>query len=183
MPSNIDHPALKRIRESFPDSKFQASEFRGQTSLIVEPDDAHEVLRLLREHPECDYALLSDVTAVDYLDYPVEMPGRFAVVWVLRSFSCNDMLIVKSFLNPVGDTTGNDMDPGLQIPSVCDLWPGAEWREREAFDMFGIEFTGHPDLRRILTWGDFPAYPLRKDYPLRGRGERENHDVIDRNSS
>jgi NADH-quinone oxidoreductase subunit C len=183
MASTIDHPTLRRVRDSFPDSKFQATEFRGQTTLIVEPGDAHTVLRFLREHPECDYALLSDVTAVDYLDYPAPMPGRFAVVWVLRSFTSNDLLVVKTFLDPEGDTTGNDPDPGLRIPSVCDLWPGAEWREREAYDMFGIEFTGHPDLRRILTWGDFPAFPLRKDYPLRGRGERENHEVVDRDST
>ena len=183
MPTSIDHPALPRVREAFPDAKLQATDFRGQASLIVQPEDAHDVLRFLKEHPECDYALLSDVTVVDYLDYPVRMPGRFAVVWVIRSFSTNTMLVVKTYLEPQGDTSGNDMDPGLRVASVCDLWPGAEWREREAFDMFGIEFTGHPDLRRILTWSDYPAFPLRKDYPLRGRGERENHEVVERDST
>jgi NADH-quinone oxidoreductase subunit C len=179
----IDHPALRHVRDSFPDAAFQATEFRGQVTLIVKSTDAHEVLRFLREHPECDYALLSDVTAVDYLDYPVSMPGRFAVVWALRSFTSNTLLVIKTFLDPTGDTSGNELDPGLRIPSVCDLWPGAEWREREVFDMFGIQFTGHPDLRRILTWGDYPAFPLRKDYPLRGQGERENYEIVDRDST
>jgi hypothetical protein len=66
------------------------------------------------------------------------------------------------------------------VDSVTDLWPGAEWTEREVFDMFGIRFRNHPDLRRILTWESYPAHPLRKDYPLRGRGERENYRVVSR---
>ena len=66
------------------------------------------------------------------------------------------------------------------MDSVCDLWAGAEWPEREVYDMFGIRFRNHPDLRRILTWEDFPAHPLRKDYPLRGRGEREMYTVMER---
>lgn len=180
---DIDHPALDRVRTSFPDARLRATMFRDQATLIVEAGEAHEILRFLREDPGCDYALLSDVTAVDYLGYPADMPGRFAVVWVLRSFTCEDLLVVKTFLDPVNDTTGNAPDPGLEVASVCDIWPGAEWREREAYDMFGIRFTGHPDLRRILTWGDFPAFPLRKDYPLRGRGERENYVVVDRDST
>jgi NADH-quinone oxidoreductase subunit C len=87
---------------------------------------------------------------------------------------------VKSYLSPTIDTTGNERDPGLDIASVCDLWAGAEWMEREVFDMFGITFSNHPDLRRILLWEDYPAFPLRKDFPLRGRGERDNLAVVDR---
>ena len=77
----------------------------------------------------------------------------------------------------------HEPDPALEIDSVTDLWPGAEWPEREVFDMFGIRFRNHPDLRRILTWEEFPAHPLRKDYPLRGRGERETYKVVDREST
>ncbi len=73
--------------------------------------------------------------------------------------------------------------PALYLDSVTDIWPGAEWPEREVFDMFGIRFRNHPDLRRILTWEAYPAHPLRKDYPLRGRGEREQYKIVDRTSA
>ena len=71
-------------------------------------------------------------------------------------------------------------DPGLKVPSVTGVWPGAEWMEREVYDMYGIIFTGHPDLRRILTWNRYGSYPLRKDYPLRGVGEREDYKIVTR---
>ena len=77
-----------------------------------------------------------------------------------------------------GSWTG--LDPGLEVDSACDIWPGAEWMEREVYDMFGIRFRNHPDLRRILLWEDYPGHPLRKDYPLRGRGEREHYRVVGR---
>ena len=82
------------------------------------------------------------------------------------------------FLDPALPTDGIVEDPKLVLDSVTDIWPGAEWPEREVFDMFGIRFRNHPDLRRILLWKDYPAHPLRKDYPLRGRGERENFRVM-----
>jgi NADH-quinone oxidoreductase subunit C len=69
------------------------------------------------------------------------------------------------------------------LDSACDLWAGAEWMEREVFDMLGIRFRNHPDLRRILLWEEYPGHPLRKDYPLRGRGERESYQVVDRTSA
>ena len=74
-------------------------------------------------------------------------------------------------------------DPALVAASVTDLWPGAEWMEREVYDMLGIRFTDHPDMRRILLWETYPGHPLRKDYPVRGRGEREAYRIVDRHSS
>ena len=182
-PTTIDHPALSRVKEAFAASRLRATQFRGQTTLIVEPGDLHQVMAFLRDDPACAYCFLADVGGVDYLGYPQEMPGRFAVVYNLISHEHDDRLLVKVFLDPSVPTEGVEEDPALVVDSVTDLWPGAEWPEREVFDMFGIRFTGHPDLRRILTWESFPAHPLRKDYPMRGRGERETYRVLDRTSS
>lgn len=177
---NLDHPTLKLVKERFPDRRLRATEYRGQTTLIVEPADLHDVMAFLRTDPRCDYDFLSDVVGIDYLNYPASMPGRFAVLYNLCSYRRTDRIRVKTFLDPSIPTDGTDEDPALWVDSVTDLWPGAEWTEREVFDMFGIRFRNHPDLRRILLWESYPAHPLRKDYPLRGRGERENYKVVSR---
>lgn len=188
---NLDHPTLPLVKQQFPNVKFLATEFRGQTTLVVPVAHLHDVMAFLRDDSACAYDFLSDVTAVDYLQYPARQPipgdvektGRFAVVYVLSSCVHNRRLIVKALLNPSMDTGGIEEDPSLVLPSVTDLWAGAEWTEREVFDMFGIRFTNHPDLRRILTWEKYPAHPLRKDYPLRGKGEREDYRIIERDSA
>jgi NADH-quinone oxidoreductase subunit C len=183
MATTLDHPTLPRIKAMFANIKLMAAEFRGTTTLVVPAEHAHEILRFLRDDVECDYNFLSDVTAVDYLNYPAPMPGRFAVVWLIASHRHTLRLAVKTYLDPTVDTTGIEEDPALVVDSVTDIWPGAEWREREMFDMFGIRFRNHPDLRRILTWEGYPAHPLRKDYPLRGRGERELYRVVERDDA
>jgi len=177
---NLDHPTLAVVKKAFPDVRLIATEFRGQTTLIVPPASLHAIMRFLRDDPACAYNALSDVTCVDYLGYPVEQPGRFGVIWLLLSHEHERRLTMKTYLDPSIDTTGIDEDPALVVESVTDIWPGAEWREREVFDMFGIRFRNHPDLRRILTWESYPAHPLRKDYPLRGEGERERYRVLER---
>lgn len=174
----LDHPTLKRVKDVFPGRKLRATEHAGQTTLIVEPQDLHEVMAFLKA--SCAYDFLSDVTAVDYLNYPSKTIGRFGVVYNLVATSRDDRFFMKVFLDPSMPTDGIEEDPALYVDSVTDLWPGAEWTEREVFDMFGIRFRNHPDLRRILTWESYPAHPLRKDYPLRGRGEREGYKVVDR---
>ncbi len=176
----LDHPTLPLVKKAFADVKLQATEFRGDTTLIVPADALHRVMRFLRDDPACDYNFLSDVTCADYLGYPAPQPGRFGVIYLLVSYRNNCRLTVKTWLNPSMDTSGIAKDPALELDSVTDIWPGAEWREREVYDMFGIRFRNHPDLRRILTWKDYPAHPLRKDYPLRGRGEREHYKVVER---
>ncbi len=181
--TTLTHPTLARVKAAFPDAKFLAAEFRGQSTLIVPPDELHNVMRFLCDDPDCDYDFLSDVTAVDYLGYRVETPARFAVVYLLVSYKHNMRLTVKVFLDPSVDTSGVEIDPALELDTVTDIWPGAEWREREVYDMFGIRFRNHPDLRRILTFESFPAHPLRKDYPLRGRGEREQYKVVTRDEA
>ncbi len=180
---NLDHPTLARLKSEFHGMGLKATEFRGQTAVVVSTRLLHKMMRFLRDDEESRYDFLSDVTAVDYLNYPAKMPGRFAVVYVLSSTIYNLRLIVKTYFDPGQDTSGNQEDPSLVVDSVADLWPGAEWPEREVYDMFGIRFTGHPDLRRILLWRDYPAFPLRKDYPLRGRGEREMYNIVKRDDA
>jgi NADH-quinone oxidoreductase subunit C len=180
---NLDHPTLPLVKAAFPGVKLQATEFRRQTALVVPPGQLHAVMRYLRDEPACDYNFLSDVVGIDYLNYPAEMPGRFAVAYLLASYGHDRRLTVKVFLDPTIDTSGIEPDPALELDSVTDIWPGAEWPEREVYDMFGIRFRNHPDLRRILLWKDYPAHPLRKDYPLRGRGERETYRIVERGTT
>lgn len=185
----LDHPTLPIVKEKFAGRKLFATEFRGQTTLILDKADLAEVMAFLRKDPRCQYDFLSDVTCVDYLNYkgtPTDdktPKGRFGVVYNLVSYPHNLRLLVKVLLDPTLDTSGIEDDPALHLPSMCPIWPGAEWTEREVFDMFGIRFDDHPDLRRILLWEDYPAHPLRKDYPVVGRGEREEYLVIDRDSA
>lgn len=176
----VDHPTFKIVKDAFPGVKFRATEFRGQSTLIVEPDHLHAVMKFLRDDPRTQYNFLSDVVGIDYLNYPAPTIGRFAIVYNLVAYDRDDRFFVKTFLNPSLPTDGIADDPALYVDSMCDLWAGAEWPEREVYDMFGIRFRNHPDLRRILTWESYPAHPLRKDYPLRGRGEREAYKIVDR---
>lgn len=178
--TTLDHPTFARVKAAFPGKTFRATEFRECATLIVEPADLHEVMAFLKTDSECAYNFLSDVIGIDYLGYPAEMPGRFAVVYNLCAYGKDLRFFVKTFLNPSVPTEGIEEDPALYLDSVTDLWAGAEWPEREVYDMFGIRFRGHPDLRRILLWEEYPGHPLRKDYPIKGRGEREMYKVIDR---
>jgi NADH-quinone oxidoreductase subunit C len=125
---------------------------RGQVVLLVERAHAVSALRVLRDHPDLAFDVLSDLTAVDYLG----RSPRFEVVYQLYSIAGNHRLRVKVGV-PEDDPT---------IPSAVPLWKSALWAERETWDMFGIHFTGHPDLRRILMYEAFVGHPLRKDYPL-----------------
>src|SRR5688572_10517680 len=97
---HLDHPSLPRVKAAFADVKFLASEFRNQSTLVVPNEHLHRVLRFLRDDAECDYNFLSDVTAVDYLGYPSKQPGRFAVVYLLVSYTHNRRITVKTYLDP-----------------------------------------------------------------------------------
>jgi NADH-quinone oxidoreductase subunit C len=146
------------------------SDFRDQVRAVVPPDKIFDALRFLKKNRGFDF--LSDITCVDYLHYR-DATDRFGLVYVLTNTVTNGRLIVRTFVN----------EPDLVVPSVTPLWEGADWMEREVWDMFGIRFDGHPDLRRILLPEEFVAFPLRKDYPLQGRGERHNFPVLTRDSA
>jgi NADH-quinone oxidoreductase subunit C len=160
---------LKALHDRF-GYDITESKFRDNRRIVVPREKVYFVLETLwREH---GFDMLVEITAVDYLEYP-DATDRFGVVYCLLNTVTGERLIVKTFLNP----------PDLQLPSVYPLWRSADWLEREVYDMFGIKFAGHPDLRRILMPEEFTAFPLRKDYPLRGRGERHNFPVITRAES
>jgi len=183
---NLDHPTLPRVKSQFTDRSLFATEFRGETTLVIQPGDLHSVMRFLRTDEQCQYDFLSDIVSIDYLNYPETVggpTGRFGIVYNLVSTIYNRRLFIKVLLDPSIDTSGIEADPALHLDSVTDIWPGAEWLEREAYDMIGVRFNHHPDMRRILLWESFPAFPMRKDYPVEGRGERETYHVVDRDSA
>jgi len=146
------------------------SQFRDNRRLHVAPAQLFELLRLLKEAHGFD--MLAELTAADYLKYP-GATDRYGVMYVLTNTASGERIVVKTLVN----------DPDPTLPSAFPLWKGADWLEREVYDMYGIVFSGHPDLRRILMPDAFTSYPLRKDYPLRGRGERHNFPVITRAES
>lgn len=129
------------------------TDFRGETTLSVALGSLHDLLRHCRESLGFDY--LCDLSSVDHFG---EDP-RFEVVYELYSLQHRNHLRVKARVDEMT----------AEVPTVTDLWPTADWHEREVFDMMGIRFTGHPDLRRILMWDGYPYFPLRKDFPLEGR--------------
>ncbi len=150
-------------RQHFPATAI--SQFRGQTRLVVLREDLLPLLTFLKERQ--GFHLLVDITCVDYLHYR-GATERFGLVYLLSNIERMERLAVRVMLD----------EPDLSVPSVVPLWEGANWLEREVWDMYGITFRGHPDLRRILLPEPFAAHPLRKDYPLQGRGERHNFPVI-----
>jgi NADH-quinone oxidoreductase subunit C len=158
------------LQSRFGQGSFTTSQFRDNRRIVVSPQRVFDVLKVLKE--ECGFDMLAELTAVDYLKYP-NARDRFGLIYGLLDTTSGARLFVRTLLN----------EPDLTLPSVYPLWKGADWLEREVFDMYGIVFDGHPDLRRILLPEEFTSFPLRKDYPLRGRGERHNFPVITRAES
>ena len=156
---------IDALCEKFAD--LTVSEFRGQTRAAVPVDDLHNALAFLKEQHGFD--LLVEITCVDYLNYR-EARDRFGLAYLLANAESNERILLRAFVN----------EPDPAVPTATDLWQGANWMEREVFDMYGINFQGHPDLRRILMPEEFTAFPLRKDYPMQGKGERHNFPVIRR---
>lgn len=157
------------LRERFGADNFTTSAFRDNRRFTVPAERIFAVLESLKG---AGFDFLSDLSAADYLRYP-DARDRFGVWYILANTGTGLQIIVKTWVN----------DPEPTLPSVVALWNGADWMEREVYDMYGIVFEGHPDFRRILLPDEFTAFPLRKDYPMRGRGERHNFPVITRAES
>ncbi len=172
--------AVQALQQQFPELQIESKPLctyldgrsSGQLFVRIPADRLLEVMQFLFDDARCKFEQLSDVTCVDYLNYP-DADDRFGVTYSLLSLSLNHRLWVKVFVN----------DPEPTVPTMTSIWRGAEWTEREVYDMFGILFEGHPDLRRILMPQNFEDHPLRKDYPLRGKGERENFEIVTRDSA
>lgn len=154
------NPSAERLQAHFPQFFVRAEAVWGDTTVFIRPEGALEVVRWLHDDAGEQYDYLVDVTAVEYRD--LEQP--LEVVWHLRSIPYRRFLRVKAQL-PKGEP--------LRVASVHAVYKAADWLERECYDMFGITFEGHPDLRRILMWEQYrEGFPLRKDFPLRGRFSR-----------
>jgi NADH-quinone oxidoreductase subunit C len=153
-------PSVPALRAEFGPAIERHLVSCGDSIVYVSKARSHEVLAWLKDAPAQRFDYLTDVTAVDHRD----PERRLEVVYQLRSLARRADLRVKVAL---------DKREPLEVRSVVDLWRGADWLERETYDMFGIVFTGHPDLRRILMWETYAeGYPLRKDFPLRGHFSR-----------
>jgi len=146
---------LEILGEKFGRDVLETHSQFGDDTAVVNPARWLEIARFLRDDPRCAMNMFVDITAVDYLG---RQTPRFEVVMHLHSFERSHRLRLKA---RVGDDDGQN----AEIDSVVSVWRGANWFERETFDMFGVNFRGHPDLRRILMYPEFVGHPLRKDYP------------------
>ena len=152
-------PPLQKVQEQFPKEIIETHAFRGDETVMIRPNALLAVAKFLKETPELDFNFLMDLTAVDYLFYAggrIQKEFRFEVVYHFFSLKHNHRLRIKV---PV-----NEKDP--EVDTLTNLWPSANWYEREVWDMFGIRFRGHPNLKRILMYEEFQGHALRKDYPF-----------------
>lgn len=152
---DVQHPILTKLRERFGDAVRSIHAFRGDLTAEIDPARIVEICRFLRDDAALAFDFLVDVTAVDYLG----TTPRFEIVYHLKSLTRGHRLRLKARVS--------EDDP--RIASVVGVWRGADWMERETWDLYGIRFDGHPDLRRIFLYEEFQGHPLRKDYPKERR--------------
>ena len=155
------------VDNGFADEIISTKRFRDQDFITVRKNRIVDICTLLRDEPDCDFRLVSDILGVDLLDF--EREPRFEVIYSLYSLSSHRRIVVKAQVD--------EDEP--EIDSVSDVWLAAEWAEREIYDMFGIHFNNHPDMRRILMPDDWIGHPLRKDFPLGGEEVEFSHNVRD----
>ena len=152
-----DSVTLRKLKESLCDCILECHSFRGDDTVLIRPESLIPIATFLKQDPDLDYNFLMDLTAVDYLK--MGKKPRFEVVYHFFSLSRKQRVRVK--------VPAEAVNP--EVDSLVPLWPGANWFEREVWDMFGIKFRGHPNLKRILMYEQFEGHPLRKDYPIQKR--------------
>jgi NADH-quinone oxidoreductase subunit C len=150
----IDETIVAKLKAHLGDAWIADQKFRGQLSVWVAPQALADALRFLKAEPELLYEFLTDITAVDRFEHRLPGEPRFEVVYILYSPTFNRRLFVKT-----------RVDEEVQIPTATTVWRGANYMEREVYDMFGLIFAGHPNLERILTPDGWLGHPLRKDFP------------------
>jgi NADH:ubiquinone oxidoreductase subunit C len=150
---NPPHEVVERLRAAVPGAVLEVTEFRGEITLLVPADRLVDAARFLRDDPACAYDMLTGVVASHFLDRDFE----HEVVYILCALGGGRRLNLKVRLRP-----------GETVPSLTAVWPGANWPEREQFDLVGVRFSGHPDLRRIIMPEDYPDHPLRRDFDVEG---------------
>lgn len=158
------HPLAQKIKDRFPKDFLDAEEFRGDATVSVKPERIAEMARVLHDDGELAFDHLSDLFSVDF----PERPDRFEVVYQLNSLQKNHRLRLKTRI----------AEEPCEIDSVSSVWRAAVFLEREVYDLMGIRFRNHPDLRRIFLPEDFDGYPLRKEYPVEGKGWRNTFDFL-----
>ncbi len=147
--------AAQRLRERFPEAVRDHVSFRGEETVYVDPARVAEICCFLKDDPELSYEVLTDITAMHWLERDYD----YEVAYLLSSMKNNSLLRLKVRLSGC-----------KQVPTVTGVWATADWHEREEWDKVGVEFTGHPNLKRILMPDDWEGHPLRKDYPMEGIG-------------
>lgn len=145
----------------------------GRLFIAVDPGALLDVLRHLKDDDELRFGLLAELTCADYLKLPELGPKRFGLLYVLYSLQLDAYVRLRVYV---------DLEEA-EVPSAVAVYPGALWPEREVYDLYGIDFPGHPDLKRLLLPEYYTGHPLRKDYPLKGRGERDSFPVVSRSES
>ena len=145
---------IQTIHKKFPDAVVKETVNKGQREITLAKGQFFEAMRVLQDNPDLPYDLLIDILGIDH----TPRTPRFDLVYILLSTKDFSRLIVRL-----------QAEEGEEIPSVSSIWHSANWGEREVYDLMGIPFSDHPDLKRILTWKNFEGHPLRKDFPLEGK--------------
>jgi NADH-quinone oxidoreductase subunit C len=155
MPEDHGSRVLRRLLDRHGAAVLETHARLGDATALVRKEQLAEVMRFLREDPELAFDMLMDLTCVDYLG----QEPRFEMVYHLYSLAKNHRVRVKARV----------AEEACEIETLCEVWPSANWMEREVWDLYGVRFVGHPDLRRILLYEEFQGHPLRKDYPKERR--------------